>query len=128
MKPSGARPVDVLITDTEYRVNGLERGDFMLSEFIPECPRLHPGMMVPDDSPQYDREWVCRCCGTRLYPNGQGGVELPQIPTESVADPLNGRPREDPGHRRQYIKANPNSTRTSKDLGGRNGRGGKWYE
>jgi len=102
--------------------------DVMLSEFIPECPRLHPGMMICDDSPRHSREWVCRCCGTRLYANSLGVPQLPQICPENTADPLNGRPREDPGHRRQYIKANPNTARASKDQGGRNGRGGKWYE
>lgn len=120
--------MDAPISLTKYRVNGLGPGDVMLSEFIPECPRLHPGMMVPDDSPSYDLEWVCRCCGTRLYPNAQGVPEMPQISPENTADPLNGRPREDPGHRRQYIKANPHTTRSAKDQGGRNGRGGKWYE
>jgi len=100
----------------------------MLSEFIPDCPRLHHGVMVLDNPQQCSGdEWVCRLCGTRLYATDQGPA-LPQVCESAGADPRNGRPRENPGHRRQYIKANPNSTRTAKDLGGRNGRGGKWYE
>ena len=40
----------------------------MLAELVPTCPRLHPGMMVPDDpGGNCGREWVCRVCGTRLY-------------------------------------------------------------
>jgi len=30
----------------------------MLADFIPPCPRLHPGMMVRDDSSAYDHEYV----------------------------------------------------------------------
>jgi len=92
----------------------------MLSEFLPTCPRWHPGMMVADDS-YIGREWVCRACGTRLYGNDQGGAELPK---ESSEKPINdnlgnltGRPR---NNRTHY--------RLSKDRGGRSGRGGKWYE
>jgi hypothetical protein len=54
----------------------------MLIDFIPACPRLHPGMMVQDDSPRYGHEWVCRACGTRLYSNDQGGAELPKLGKE----------------------------------------------
>jgi len=54
----------------------------MLSDFLPTCPRLHPGMMVSDDSYRYGREWVCRVCGTRLYGNDHGGAELPAIASE----------------------------------------------
>ena len=90
----------------------------MSSEFLPDCPRLHPGMMVADDS-RYEKEWFCRTCGTRLYGNDQGGAELPQTLGDDTADPNNGRPRKD--HR-------PYRTKPSKDQGGRNGAGGKWYQ
>jgi hypothetical protein len=93
----------------------------MLSGFLPTCPRLHPGMMVPDDSYRYGSEWVCRVCGTRLYGNDQGGAELPQIASEKPINEnlgnLSGRPRNNTTHHR-----------VSKDRGGRMGRGGKWYE
>ena len=96
-----------------------DMGDVMLSEFIPLCPRLHPGMMVPDDC-TYIKEWFCRVCGTRLYGNDQGGAELPQIspeqPTKDMGN-LTGKPRNNTAH-----------YRVSKDRGGRNDRGGKWYE
>jgi len=87
-------------------------------DFLPTCPRLHPGMMVSDDSYRYGREWVCRVCGTRLYGNDQGGAELPAIASEQ---PISGRPRK---NRRN----NTTHYRFSKDGGGRNGRGGKLYE
>ena len=93
--------------------------DVMLSEFIPLCPRLHPGMMVPDDS-TYEKEWFCRVCGTRLYGNDQGGAELPQTNPEKPINEsgnLTGKPRNNTAH-----------YRVSKDRGGRNGGGGKWYE
>jgi len=92
----------------------------MLSEFLPTCPRLHPGMMVPDDSLRYGQEWVCRACGIRLYGNDQGGAELPKISSEmgqgEGGGNLSGRPRNNTAH-----------YRLSKDRGGRSGRGGKWY-
>ena len=92
----------------------------MSTLFWPTCPRLHPGMMVQDDS-RYGQEWFCRACGTRLYNNDQGGAELPQISTEQPMKDmgnLTGRPR----------KNNTTHYRVSKDQGGRNGTGGKWYE
>jgi len=96
-------------------------GDVMLSDFLPTCPRLHPGMMVPDDSDRYGQEWVCRVCGTRLYGNDQGGAELPAVTSEKPINEnlgnLSGRPRNNTTH-----------YRLSKDRGGRKGRGGKWYE
>jgi len=92
-------------------------GDVMLSEFIPECPRLHPGMMVRDDSPRYDREWVCRCCGTRLYPDALGVPQLPEIsteqPTKDGVGNLTGRPRNNQS-RYRYLRDDS--------------AGGKWYE
>jgi len=98
--------------------------DVMLSEFIPQCPRLHPGMMVPDDS-RYDREWFCRVCGTRLYGNDQGGAELPQIspeqPTKDMGN-LTGKPRNNATHYQRTWRYN------KKFNGGRDGGGGKWYE
>ena len=93
----------------------------MLSDFLPTCPRLHPGMMVPDDSYRYGQEWVCRVCGTRLYGNDQGGAELPKISSEmgqgGGGGNLSGKPRNNTTH-----------YRVAKDQGGRNGGGGKWYE
>ena len=69
----------------------------MLSDFLPTCPRLHPGMMVPDDSYRYGQEWVCRVCGTRLYGNDQGGAELPAVTSEKPINEnlgnLSGKPR-----------------------------------
>ena len=76
-------------------------------------------MMVPDDS-TYEKEWVCRICGERLYGNDQGGADRPQIsaeqPTKDMGN-LTGKPRKNTTH-----------YRVSKDQGGRNGGGGKWYE
>jgi hypothetical protein len=93
----------------------------MLNDFLPTCPRLHPGMMVPDDSYRYGQEWVCRVCGTRLYGNDQGGAELPTISSEmgqgGGGGNFSGKPRNNTTHHR-----------LSKDRGGRSGRGGKWYE
>lgn len=93
------------------------KGDVMLSEFIPECPRLHPGMMVSDDSPRYDREWVCRCCGTRLYANALGVPQLPEInpeqPTKEGVGNLTGKPRSNQS-RYRYLRDDS--------------AGGKWYE
>jgi len=92
------------------------KGDFMLSEFIPVCPRLHPGMMVPDDS-TYEKEWFCRVCGTRLYGNDQGGAELPEIsteePTREGVGNLTGKPRKS-NSRYRYLRDDS--------------AGGKWYE
>ena len=77
----------------------------MLIDFGPVCPRLHPGMMVRDDSQAYDHEWVCRVCGTRLYGNAQGGAELPQItgqtPINEKAGNLSGKPRSTTSERRR---------------------------
>lgn len=41
----------------------------MLAEMIPECPRLHHGIMAVDPDEKYGVEFVCRVCGTRIYPN-----------------------------------------------------------
>jgi hypothetical protein len=41
----------------------------MLAELIPECPRLHHGIMAVDPDAEYGVEFVCRLCGTRIYPN-----------------------------------------------------------
>ena len=87
----------------------------MLIELVPDCPRLHHGIMVLDRPQQnIGDEWVCRICGTRLYAGDQGPA-LPQVGGDGGADPRNGRPRENPGH---Y------SNSKERD---RNHRG-KWYE
>ena len=94
----------------------------MLIELVPDCPRLHHGIMVLDRPQQnIGDEWVCRICGTRLYAGDQGPV-LPQVGGDGGADPRNGRPRENPTRPNKY------SHKGSTDQGGRNGRGGKWYE
>lgn len=41
----------------------------MLVEMIPECPRLHHGIMAVDPDLEHGVEFVCRLCGTRIYPN-----------------------------------------------------------
>ena len=41
----------------------------MLVEMIPDCPRLHHGIMAVDPEAVYGVEFVCRLCGTRIYPN-----------------------------------------------------------
>ena len=41
----------------------------MLAETIPDCPRLHHGIMAVDPEEEYGIEFVCRLCGTRIYPN-----------------------------------------------------------
>ena len=41
----------------------------MLAEMIPECPRLHHGIMAVDPDVDHGVEFVCRLCGTRIYPN-----------------------------------------------------------
>jgi len=98
----------------------------MLSDFLPTCPRLHPGMMVPDDSYRYGQEWVCRACGTRLYGNDQGGAELPAITSEKPMyenlGHLSGKPRYNTAHYQKTWRYN------KQYKGGRNGSGGKWYE
>ena len=87
----------------------------MLTEFIPDCPRLHHGVMVLDNPKQCTGdEWVCRLCGTRLYGTDQGPA-LPQVCEDAGADPRNGRPRENPGHYRRSKERNRNHQ-------------GKWYE
>jgi len=93
----------------------------MLSDFLPTCPRLHPGMMIPDDSYRYGHEWVCRVCGTRLYGNDQGGAELPTLSSEK---PIN----ENSGNLSGKPRNNTTYYRHSKDRGGRSGAVGKWYE
>jgi len=86
----------------------------MLSEFIPDCPRLHHGVMVLDRPQQCPGdEWVCRTCGTRLYPS-EVGPALPQVCEDTGADPRAGM---------VY-----NTTSRNGNGGGRNGSGGKWFE
>ena len=85
----------------------------MLTEFLPECPRLHHGVMVLDRPQQCSGdEWVCRICGTRLYPSDHGPA-LPVAFEDSGADPRAGM---------VY------NTTSRAGRGGRNGRGGKWFE
>jgi hypothetical protein len=90
----------------------------MSTLFWPTCPRLHPGMMVPDDSQRYGHEWVCRACGTRLYGNNQGGADLPQISTERPTRDmgnLTGKPRNSPTH---YVRSKERDRKHQ----------GKWYQ
>ena len=90
----------------------------MLTDFIPDCPRLHPGMMVQDDSQRYGHEWVCRACGTRLYSNDQGGAELPQISTQ--------KPLKDMGNLTGKTRNNTAHYGRSKERDRKHE--GKWYE
>ena len=95
----------------------------MVVELVPSCPRLHPGMMVPDDPREnIGREWVCRVCGTRLYGDDPSTATVAQISdekpiNESTGSGLNGRPRRNPVRRYDVY-----------DAGGRGGRGGQWFE
>ena len=67
--------------------------DVMLTEFIPDCPRLHHGVMVLDNPKQCTGdEWVCRLCGTRLYATDLGPA-LPQVRGPAHAGPAAPRPR-----------------------------------
>jgi hypothetical protein len=89
----------------------------MLADFIPPCPRLHPGMMVRDDSQCYDYEWVCRACGTRLYGTDPESAAPARVSSEIPIkeDTRTGRPRNIPTH---YSRS---KERNRKHLG-------KWYE
>jgi len=95
----------------------------MLSDFLPTCPRWHPGMMVSDDS-YIGREWVCRACGTRLYGNDQGGAELPK---ESSEKPINDNLGNLTGRPRYRASRIFDMSKMPHRLGGLVG-GGKWYE
>jgi len=89
----------------------------MFTEFIPLCPRLHPGMMVSDDS-RYAKEWFCRSCGTRLYGNDQGGAELPQTSPEKPINEsgiVTGKRR---NIRTHYVRSKERNRKHQ----------GKWYE
>lgn len=66
----------------------------MLAEMIPECPRLHHGIMAVDQDADYGVEYVCRLCGTRIYPNKP--ETFPELEIASEA----GRPRKLPVYKR----------------------------
>jgi hypothetical protein len=89
----------------------------MLADFIPPCPRLHPGMMVLDDSQCYDYEWVCRACGTRLYGTDPESAAPARISSEiPIKDETRtGRPRNIPTH---YSRSKERNRKHQ----------GKWYE
>ena len=65
-------------------------GGIMLAEMAPECPRLHHGVMAIDQGVEYGVEFVCRICGTRIYPN------KPELIPESEISSEAGRPRKLP--------------------------------
>ena len=65
----------------------------MLGEMIPDCPRLHHGIMAVDPDAQYGVEFVCRLCGTRIYPN------KPELLSEVEVGSEAGRPRKLPRYR-----------------------------
>jgi hypothetical protein len=77
----------------------------MLTDFLPPCPRIHPGMMVQDDSQSYDHEWVCRSCGTRLYGKGPESAVPARITFE------NPRKEENMGRSERRRIQNQNATR-----------------
>ena len=93
----------------------------MLNPFWPVCPRLHHGVMVSDPcGPGFNnREWVCRTCGTRLYPDAQGGAAPAAIsdekPVNANTGNHSGKPRRNERshygsskeRERNYIQANP---------------------
>jgi hypothetical protein len=63
----------------------------MLVEMIPQCPRLHHGVMAVDtDAEEFGVEFVCRLCGTRIYPN------KPELLSEVEVASEAGRPRKLP--------------------------------
>jgi ribosomal protein L32 len=62
----------------------------MLVEMIPECPRLHHGVMAVDQDAEYGVEFVCRLCGTRIYPNKPETISGIEVASEA------GRPRKLP--------------------------------
>ena len=71
----------------------------MLAELIPTCPRLHPGMMVPDDPKEnVGREWVCRICGTRLYAIGSN-ARVAQVTYEKPMNENTGNHTGKPRHK-----------------------------
>ena len=94
----------------------------MSTPYWPVCPRLHHGVMISDPCGPgfYDREWVCRMCGTRLYGTANGGAVPAAISYEqpvTAKGNFTGRPRRNKdGHthyakskerERDYIQANP---------------------
>jgi hypothetical protein len=90
----------------------------MLAELIPECPRLHHGVMVLDNPKQCTGdEWVCRLCGTRLYSTDQGPA-LPQVVEDNGADPRAGM---------VYNTISRNGNTGGSKERDRN-HSGKWYE
>ena len=70
-----------------------DTGGIMLTELIPECPRLHHGIMAVDRDAEYGVEYVCRLCGTRIYP------DKPELLPDEIASEA-GRPRKLPVYRR----------------------------
>jgi hypothetical protein len=94
----------------------------MSTPYWPVCPRLHHGVMISDPCGPgpHAREWVCRTCGTRLYPTSNGGAAPAAISTEAPVTSkgnFTGRPREAPAHygkskerERNYIQANPRAS------------------
>ena len=93
----------------------------MSTPYWPVCPRLHHGVMISDPcGPGYHhREWVCRTCGTRLYPTVQGGAAPAAISNEQPKNANTGnhtgKPRKVPSH---YGKS---KERERSHIG-------KWYE
>ena len=62
----------------------------MLAEMVPECPRLHHGVMAVDQDAEYGLEFVCRLCGTRIYPNKPETISDVELASDA------GRPRKLP--------------------------------
>jgi len=96
----------------------------MLNPFWPVCPRLHHGVMISDPCGPgpHAREWVCRTCGTRLYPTSNGGAAPAAVSNETsvtnrgwLTQGSSGKPREAPAH---YGKS---KERDRSHIG-------KWYE
>jgi len=59
-------------------------------------------MMVLDEDPIYDHEWVCRACGTRLYGTTPESAAPARISSENpIKDDNIGRPRFTPSDRRR---------------------------
>jgi hypothetical protein len=77
----------------------------MLADFLPPCPRLHPGMMARDDTQVYDNEWVCRSCGTRLYGKDPESAAPARITSE------NPRKEENIGRSKRRRIQNQNAAR-----------------
>ena len=71
----------------------------MLAELVPTCPRLHSGMMVPDDPKEnVGQEWVCRICGTRLYVIGSA-ARIAQVTYEKPMNENTGNHTGKPRHK-----------------------------